>query len=349
MTLDAQTPNSAATEALIDLLREWTRQVVWASLQTFSDPLQALLDKDVRRVLVHQKRRKKLLNYAHKHAVSIYDPLYPELLRNIPDPPLLLFYWGDLSNLCMPCVAIVGARRCTHYGRDIATRLAADLSKVGIAIISGLATGIDGAVHQGALQQNGITHAFLGGGLGNIYPAQHHHLAEQIVQLGGVVCSEYSHHQTPRPGQFPERNRLISGVSLATVVVEASLRSGSLITARLALEQGRDVLAVPGSVHSHVSSGCHKLIQNGAGLVTGFEDVLQAIGIELRSTLAPKAVVTVSQSAQQILARLDGYPKGMDEILILTALDVSAVMGGLSELELGGFVRRDAHGYIATS
>ena len=211
--------------------------------------------------------------------VCILDDEYPALLKMIPDPPLVLFYLGSLSMLAQQTIAIVGARQCTTVGKLVAEKLAADLAEQGICTISGLAYGIDAAAHKGALSKTGgCTAAFLGAGLGNIYPRQNQYLGEKIIAEGGVLLSEYPYEIQPRPYQFPERNRLISGASLATIMVEGRERSGSLITARMALEQGREVFAVPGSPLSEVSKGCHRMIRQGAALVTSADEVMEEMG-----------------------------------------------------------------------
>jgi DNA protecting protein DprA len=229
--------------------------------------------------------------------ICILDDEFPPLLKMIPDPPLILFYLGAPSMFAKRSIAIVGARKCTTVGKLVAEKLAADLAELGICTISGLAYGIDAAAHRGALSRaGGCTAAFLGAGLGHIYPRQNKYLGEKIVAEGGALLSEYPHQTQPRPYQFPERNRLISGSAWATIMVEAGEQSGSLITARMALEQGREVFAVPGSPLSAVSKGCHRMIRQGAGLVTNAEEVVEEMGWvtsakeNAASTLAPATI-----------------------------------------------------------
>lgn len=204
----------------------------------------------------------------------------PERLRVIPDPPRRLYARGAVEALAAPSVAIVGSRRATRAGRQFAEALAGDLAAAGLVVVSGLAYGIDAAAHRGALVGGGRTVAVLGSGLGHVYPRQHAALAAEIVDGGGALVSEYPDDRAPRKHQFPERNRLISGLSLGVVIVEATTKSGSLITARMAAEQGREVMAVPGPVTSPLSGGCHRLLKSGAALIESADDVLYAVGYD---------------------------------------------------------------------
>lgn len=215
------------------------------------------------------------------HLVLEGEPEYPAGLRTIPDPPGLLFIWGELLPEDAEAVAIVGSRHATRYGLTQAERLAASLAHAGYTIISGLARGIDAAAHRGALSVGGRTIAVLGGGLGKIYPPEHASLAAEIAKQGAVI-SEYPIRATPLASSFPQRNRIVSGMSRGVVVVEAALRSGALGTVQHALDQGREVFAVPGPIDSPLSQGCHRLIRDGAKLTECAEDVID----ELR-TLPP--------------------------------------------------------------
>ncbi len=207
------------------------------------------------------------------HTVRLGDDDYPELLSNIPDPPELLYVLGDIDALHMPSIAIVGSRNPTRGGVRNAHDFASHLGKTGFTIVSGLAQGIDTAAHRGALDAGAPTVAFLGTGIDRVYPAANRDLAHEIVSNGALV-SEFPLGTQPRGWHFPRRNRLISGASLGTLVVEAARRSGSLITARLAGEQGREVFALPGSIHNPLARGCHQLIRSGAKLVETSEDIL---------------------------------------------------------------------------
>lgn len=212
-----------------------------------------------------------------QHSILHWGDLhYPALLREISSPPLILFMKGERSVLQQQTLAIVGARNATHTGLEIAHQFANELTAQGFVIASGLARGIDGAAHQGALVNKGLTMAVLGSGLDHIYPASHQALAVDIVEKGGGLISEFFPSSLPKSEHFPRRNRLISGMSLGVIVVEATLRSGSLITARYALEQGREVFAVPGSIRNPLSQGCHALLKEGATLVESGEDIIDA-------------------------------------------------------------------------
>jgi DNA processing protein len=215
---------------------------------------------------------------APQHHLLVWsDPDYPPLLREIPDPPVMLYVMGDRRVLARPQLAIVGSRNPTPVGRENARAFAKSLAEAGLVITSGMALGIDGAAHRGALEAGGQTIAVAGTGLDRVYPPRHRDLAHDIARHGALV-SEFPLGTPPRPENFPVRNRLISGLSLGTLVVEAALQSRALITARLATEQGREVLAIPGSIHSPQSRGCHALIRQGAKLVETARDILEELG-----------------------------------------------------------------------
>lgn len=213
----------------------------------------------------------------HCHIVALIDPRYPALLKEIPDPPPLLFVRGDANLLNQPQLAIVGSRNPSASGIQLAYDFATSLSHHGLIITSGLALGIDAASHRGALDAGGKTIAVAGTGLDRIYPARHRELGHQIVEQGALV-SEFPPGTPPIASNFPRRNRMISGLSLGTLVVEAALKSGSLITARLSAEQGREVFAIPGSIHNPLAKGCHALIQQGAKLALDTTDIFEELG-----------------------------------------------------------------------
>jgi DNA processing protein len=220
---------------------------------------------------------------ADNHLITIHDQAYPRLLADIADPPLLLFGHGDPDFLLQPQLAIVGSRNPSRDGVELATDFANWLGNCGLTICSGLAAGIDAAAHRGALGSTAGTVAVTGTGLDRVYPAHHRELAHQIAE-NGVLVSEFPPGTPPIPANFPRRNRIISGLSLGTLVIEAALRSGSLITARQALEQGREVFAIPGSVHNPLTHGCHALIRDGAKLVEKGEHVLEELADQLPSS-----------------------------------------------------------------
>lgn len=271
---------------------------------------------------------------------------YPALLNQIASPPAL--FWRGLAWQEAPAVAIVGSRQATPYGCAVAEELAADLADRGIVVVSGLARGIDAAAHRGCLRAGGITLAVLGCGLDVRYPPEHAALAEDIARSGALV-SEFPPGTPPRAEHFPARNRIISGLTLGVVVVEAAERSGALITARLAAEQGREVFAVPGSIRGRQSAGAHRLIQDGAKLVQGVDDILDELP-ELRG-LHPRAHTRAHAGARtpaplpdpcdaQVLQVLDDNPMHVDTLVRACALPAAKVLERLTYLEMSGYIMR---------
>jgi DNA processing protein len=271
------------------------------------------------------------------------DDRYPVRLRSIADPPLALFVRGSLVASDTPAVAIVGARRAGEYGRRIAEQLACGLAQAGLTVVSGLAAGIDGAAHRGSLDAGGQTVAVMATGLDRIYPSWHGDLARRIAAQGAIV-TEFPLGSIPLHFHFPQRNRIISGLSVGTVVVEAAERSGSLITAEYAVEQGRDVFAVPGPIGVPQHRGCHRLIQQGAKLVTGVDDVLMEIAPALcarvaQARAAAEAVrLTVDERA--LVDALAGGALHVDTLVARTALAPSTALETLLALELRGLVEQ---------
>ena len=261
------------------------------------------------------------------------DPGFPPLLAAIHDPPPGLFVRGSrgLDLLARTAVAIVGARSCSPYGSQVARACARELAAAGLVVISGLARGIDGEAHRGALESGGVTHAVLGCGVDRDYPASHRELAARICERG-LIVSEYAPGVEPAPWRFPARNRIVSGLARVTVVVEARERSGALITADFALEQGRDVFAVPGEITSTLSAGTNALLGIGATPYTSAQDVLDALGIEP----AAPAQLDLGPAATAVLERLREFAAGADELQRSTGLDASALSAALTELELAG-------------
>jgi DNA processing protein len=271
--------------------------------------------------------------------VSWFDADYPPLLREIPDPPILLWARGDVSVLGRPAVAIVGSRRATPTGLTVARVLSRGLVDAGAVVISGMARGVDGAAHEGALEADGHTVAVLGTGVDVAYPPEHANLRERIAR-SGLLVSEYPPGMPPFASHFPLRNRIISGLASAVVVIEASDRSGSLITARLALEQGREVMVVPGSVSSGRYAGGHALIKDGAPLVETVGDVLNALGWAPRRASA--VVRDVNRHELSMLERVMavGEVYTPDALVGETGLPVSRLLAELSRLEMSGAVER---------
>ncbi|OAQ20745.1 DNA-processing protein DprA [Thermosulfurimonas dismutans] len=271
--------------------------------------------------------------------VFFEDPEYPSILKEIKDPPAFLYVKGRLeSEACY--LAMVGTRKPTPYGRKVAFEWAKELASLGLGIVSGLALGIDTEAHRGALSAEGYTVAVLGSGLDWIYPYENRKLAEKIVARGGALISEFPFGSRPERWRFPRRNRIISGMSKGVLVVEAAQRSGSLITARLAADQGREVMAVPGSVFSEASQGTHYLIREGAYPVTSPKDVIEVLGV-IREINEEKNdnVVGLSPSEEKLLGVLSVNPKHFDELIAETGLPVTELSELLLLLELKGLVQ----------
>ncbi len=281
--------------------------------------------------------------------VTLHDADYPKLLREIHDPPLVLYVKGDLSALNEAVVAIVGSRRASLYGMEVSERLAYDLALRGVTIVSGLARGIDGAAHRGALKATGKTVAVLGNGLASVYPPEHEELAKSIASHGAVI-SEYPMRMAPLAQNFPRRNRVISGLSLGVVIVEAAKRSGALITCNCALEQGREVFAIPGKINTITSQGTNQLLREGAKLVTCVEDILE----ELR--LAPQPAISQSTTSpaptdqtesaltadeRRLLDQLNSdEPLDLDTLTVKTNLSAATCAATLLSLELKRVVKQ---------
>ena len=278
--------------------------------------------------------------------ITAFDPEYPPLLLEIADPPFVLHASGSLDRLRLPAVSVVGSREASRYGRDVAQRLGRELSAAGVAVVSGFARGVDAAAHEAALEGPGGTVAVLGCGLDVDYPREHRRLREALAAAGGLFLSEHPPGEEPRPQNFPIRNRIIAGLSSGVVVVEASRRSGSLITARLAADFGRDVFAVPGSIFSETSAGAHALLRDGAILCTGADDVLAElfpmIGVgEVKSSVVAAADVAalrdLSAEAVRLLEAITrDEPVSADELSRALDLPAAAVLAGLFELEGAG-------------
>ena len=269
--------------------------------------------------------------------ITIIDDDYPPLLRQIPDPPLALHFRGERALLARTSVAMVGSRRASPYGVNVAAQLARQLAAAGVVIVSGLARGIDAAAHHAALEAGGTTIAILGSGIDVVYPRSNLRLHRRIAERG-LILSELPPGAPPRPEHFPVRNRLISGISSGTVVVEATRRSGSLITARMALEQNRDVFAVPGSIFSAGSEGTHRLLQSGAKLVHDVGDVLEELPGRLRAE-QPEEEEPASplRDVLSTLTRDEGTH--VDAVAQKVGRTTSAVAASLLQLELEGWIR----------
>lgn len=265
--------------------------------------------------------------------ITIADADYPQLLLNISDPPFLLFVKGRLQLLNTASLAIVGSRNASPQGLRNAEAFARTVSAAGLCVISGMAHGVDAAAHLGGLQEKGSSIAVVGTGLDKVYPSANRELAHQLAQNGAII-SEFPLGTPPLPGNFPRRNRIISGLSLGCLVVEASLQSGSLITARLALEQSREVFAIPGSIHSPQSKGCHFLIKQGAKLVESAQDIIEELGHDF---VGSKGLVSTS-SEHVIFEYLNFDPVDLDTLSQRSGLTIASLSSILLQLELDGFI-----------
>lgn len=320
-----------------------------AELQAFG-----LEEETIERIQSEESRRRAEEELAKvkkmgAEVLTLEDPRYPPLLRQIYDPPIVLYALGDVGVLTAPLLAIVGTRRPSPYGVNVATELARELARRGLVIVSGFARGIDAAAHRGALEAEGKTVAVLGTGLDVLYPWEHRGLAERIRERG-VLLTEFPLGVPPLAQNFPFRNRIISGMSLGVVVVEAAERSGSLITARLALEQDREVFAVPGPITSPQSHGPNYLIKCGAKLVQYWRDIIEELPLDIRreilrreSETAPalQPELPLGESEQRVLELLSfETPMHLDELLVRSGLVVPELMRVLLELEVKDKIRQ---------
>ncbi|KHT60707.1 DNA processing protein DprA [Photobacterium gaetbulicola] len=289
----------------------------------------------------------------NQQIITLGSPLYPPLLKAIPSPPPILFVRGEPRWLHEPQLAIVGSRAASIDGLEAASEFAAAMVAAEYVVTSGLALGIDSRAHFGALKNGGATVAVLGSGLDKVYPAKHRELAETIVEQGALV-SEFWPDEAPRPQHFPRRNRVISGLSVGVLVVEAEIKSGSLITARYALEQGRDVFAIPGSIYSAMSRGCHALIKNGAKLVETPVDIFEDVGVLTECAKSSRSILSAPQPKNEklpfpaLLANVGNEATPVDVVAERSGLPVHEVMMQLLELELHGVVAAVPGGYVRT-
>lgn len=278
--------------------------------------------------------------------ITYTDPSYPKPLKELHSPPMLLYAKGRDLPVNQTFIAVVGSRNATHYGKKAAEKIGFGLARRGVGVVSGMAKGIDSAAHKGCLRGKGFTIAVIGTGIDQVYPATNQKLSEQIVE-NGTVISEFPMGSPPEPRNFPIRNRIISGLSRGVAVVEATRKSGSLITASLALEQGRDVFAVPGSIESFKSTGTHFLIKQGAGLIENSDDILEDLGLGYRPVQQKcdfggmsDTMPELNDSEQKIFSMLGDYPIHIDEIARQGGMDAGEVSSVLMELELRGLIRQ---------
>ena len=285
------------------------------------------------------ERTQQWLSTPGNHVLTLLDADYPRMLREIHDPPLLLYAVGRLALLAAPSVAIVGSRNASTQGKANASAFARAFSECGLTVVSGLALGIDAAAHEGALAGAGSTVAVIGTGADIVYPARNHKLAHRIAESGCLI-SEYPLGHPVLASNFPRRNRLISGLSSGVLVVEAAAQSGSLITARMAADQGRDVFAIPGSIHAPMSKGCHQLIRDGARLVDSAADVLDELMPTIGRMAAPAGARQASQATGMLLDALGYDPVSADALALECGLDAGALSAQLLALELAGHLER---------
>jgi DNA processing protein len=317
-----------------------------AALRAVAGPLAEVLSQEPEALPDQCEQARQWLDQGEgRTVVTLGDPAYPAALLETADPPLLLFAQGRLELLQRPAIAIVGSRHATPQGRDNAREFAAHFSRCGLTVVSGLALGIDGAAHEGGLGGAGSTVAVVGTGLDRVYPKRHLALAHRIA-AEGLLISEFPLGTPPLKPNFPMRNRIIAGLSLGTLVVEAAVESGSLITARQAAEMGREVFAIPGSIHSPQSRGCHALIKQGAKLVDAAQDVLDELrlpggpGLLLATTPAPSAPAATPARPDPVLEALGHDPTSLDALMARCGWPAPRLQARLLELELEGAVAR---------
>ncbi|NTS78652.1 DNA-protecting protein DprA [Catenovulum sp. SM1970] len=309
----------------------------------------------------NQQQIEHLINWqsmSDNYILHWQHPLYPSLLKEIAAAPKVLFCRGNIELLATQQMALVGSRNASHYGLDNAFEFAADLASRGFTITSGFASGIDGKAHQGALSVEGNTIAVLGTGVDIVYPKRHINMANQIAE-SGLLISEFEPGTGPKAQHFPRRNRIISGLSLGVLVVEAAIKSGSLITARYALEQNKEVYAIPSSIHDPKSRGCHMLIKQGAKLVETTADILE----EIRNWTNPQAAFNFSSEASQnfqqkkslqdftsdpLLGSLSFEVTSVDTLVARSQLPIDVILSRLLELELQGLIAAVSGGYVRT-
>jgi DNA processing protein len=276
-------------------------------------------------------------------ALTIASPEYPDNLRNIYDPPPLLYVKGSLTPQDKSALAVVGSRSSSDYGRRAAHDICREIAASGLTVVSGMARGIDAVAHSAALTAQGRTIAVLGCGVDVVYPPENQKLYDRIIENGAVV-SEYSMGAKPNAYNFPARNRIISGLALGVLVVEAGIKSGSLITARMALEQGRDVFAVPGSIYSFKTKGAHSLLRNGAKLVEGAADILEELNLadpqHRKTETAVDALPELEPALQNLYGMLQESPVHIDDLIVRSNLPSGQLSSLLLELELSGFVQQ---------
>lgn len=323
-------------------------QVAWeADLAAFREA--GINEKSAKALVEHRdainlEREREKVERANASILTLADDDYPRLLREIPSPPPVLYIKGEIQPEDETAIGVVGTRRATRYGQEMTRRLSSGLASAGVAIVSGLARGIDGIAHTEAIDANGRTLAVLGCGVDQLYPPEHRKLSERVIANGALV-SEFPIGTRPEGRNFPIRNRLISGLSLGVLVVEAPIKSGALITSTFAADQGRTVFAVPGSAMSSASEGTLQLLRDGAALAATADDILRELNLERRQAAMEnrRLLPDASEDERRILQTIEGEPRHIDEIAIDTGINISQLSAMLLQMQLKGLVR-DAGG-----
>lgn len=336
------------------LLRYQTPEKIYTIKEKLVEETNILNTKAYYNFVESKKNIKKYLNEYHSLAsqrikfITIEDNEYPKRLKNIDNKPLCLYVKGELPDENKPSAAIIGARNCTNYGREMSRWFGAELAKYGIQIISGMALGIDGAGQQGAILAAGKTFGVLGSGVDICYPKSHWNLYHEIVNHGGVL-SEQPPGTSPLAAYFPMRNRIISGLSDCVIVMEAKKRSGSLITVEFSLDQGKEIFALPGRVTDAQSEGCHALIKEGAQILTSPADVLEFFQINSENTIEKleKICISLAQAEKVLYSCLNLEPKHLEIIAQEAKVDLHDAINTLMGLEQKGFVRQTAGNYYS--
>jgi DNA processing protein len=345
--MGAKQLKEAALQKQVPLSGQMNQQL-WQKLNLDSSLVEVLSK-------TYERRKEQGINWLnngqHRWIITPNNPKYPTALLNIASPPMVLYVEGNLEILNQRQIALVGSRAPSHQGKQIAKFITQALCEYDWVINSGLALGVDGICHQQTLDSHGRTVGVLGCGIDEIYPMRHKSLSERILNNNGTLLSEFTPGVKPKPEHFPRRNRIISGMSKGVVVVEAAIKSGSLISARYAAEQGKEVFAIPGNIFNPLSAGCHWLIQQGAKLVTCVEDIneeFQSLNITLKQTDKKKFEKKVSKTlaSSQLLDSVDYEVTSLDKVTQRTGLPVTSVMAELLEYELQGLVASVQGGYI---
>jgi len=329
-------------KAILDYFRD--PKLAWEAKR--EDLIQIGIPRNAVEILIETRKKLEPQTYAKAikdsgiSYVTVFDETYPKLLAQIYDPPVVLFYKGEIKDFNEKSIAVVGTRKITGYGVIVTEQFVKQLANAGLTIVSGLARGVDTQAHKTALKQASRTIAVLGGGLNKIYPPENKTLAEEIIKSGGAVVSEFAPDEVSLPGNFPARNRIISGLSLGVLVVEAAQDSGSLITAKLALEQGREVFAVPGPVTSTLSKGPINLIKMGATPVYEPLEILEELGLnQVQSSVKVQSINSLTDAEKKVMAVLENETRHIDEIGRMLNYPSAKISALLLKMEISGLLQ----------